>query len=75
MESPDFSKIEKPPESRDLSKIDPKELWYYTWRDTSKPKYNRYKNVNYSNNYIATHPELKLRRLQSNLTTYFGCGE
>lgn len=63
MESPDFSKIEQ------------SELWYYTWKDTTKPKINRYKNVNYSNHYITSHPELKLRRSQSNLTTYFGCGK
>lgn len=64
--------MEKPPENRDLSKVEPRDLWYYQWRDTTNPKQNKYSNKNYSNHYIKTHPELKLNS-QRNLTAYFGC--
>jgi hypothetical protein len=68
METPDFSKIEKPPEPS--KPIDPSIAWYYEWRDNTTPKQNKYKNNNYSHNYIKSHPELKLNS-QRNLTAYF----
>ena len=66
METPIFSKKSKPPESN----LDSSDLWYYQWKDNTDPKDNKYKNLNYSNHYIASHPNLKLR-LQCNLTNYF----
>lgn len=59
-ENPDFSKKEQ--------------HWFYTWKDTRNLKVSKYKNTNYSNHYIVSHPELKLRRLQRHLTNYFGGG-